>query len=73
MSYNYSKLRGRIKEKFGTEGMFAKRINRDCSTFSKKINNKGEFTSDEIFRMAKLLDIPDDEIGVYFFTQKVEK
>ena len=73
MSYNYNKLRGIIREKFGTEGKFAKKINRDCSTFSKKINNKGEFTSDEIFRMAELLDIPNDEIGTYFFSQKVEK
>lgn len=71
--YDYSKLRGRIKEKLGTEGEFAHRINRTPNYISKVFRNGTYLSQVDIDNGAKVLDIPVGEIGVYFFTQEVHK
>ena len=40
MEFNYSKLKGRIKEKYGTQENFAKAIGKTRTTTSFKINGK---------------------------------
>ncbi|MDF2538847.1 MAG: hypothetical protein K0S76_1868 [Herbinix sp.] len=72
MAFNYSKLKGRIVEKFGKQSLFAKAMKVSERTISLKLNNKIYFSQDEIVLAAKLLDIPENEIQVYFFTQKVQ-
>lgn len=71
MNYNYSKLRGRIKEYYGRETDFAKSMNLSCNSLSKKLNNKLRFTQDEIRIMIERLDIKKVEIKDYFFTLEV--
>lgn len=71
--YDYSKLRGRIKEKLGTEGEFSRRLGRTQNYVSKVFNNATYFGQDDISNGAEILDIPFDEIGVYFFAQEVHK
>ena len=71
--YDYSKLRGRIKEKLGTEREFALRIRRTANYVSKVFRNGTYFTQNDIANGADVLDIPVDEIGVYFFTPEVHK
>lgn len=73
MAYDYSKLRGLIREKLGSEKVLAEKIKRDRSTLSQKMNNRVDFTSEEIFKISHILGISDNQIGLYFFTQKVEK
>ena len=46
--FDYSKLRGIIKEKGFSESMMAKEIGITKETFSKKINNESFFNSNEI-------------------------
>lgn len=70
MEYNYSKLRGRIIEKFGTIGNFQKHLNISNVVLSKKMNNRVRLSHDDITQWADLLEIPMDQIGVYFFTRK---
>ena len=70
-NYDYSKLRGRIREKFGNESSFGKAFNLSKTSLSKKLNNAVEFTQTEIDKALKLLDISSEEISTYFFTQKV--
>lgn len=70
MEYDYSKLRGRIIEKFGTIGNFQKHLNISNVVLSKKLNNKVRLSHDDITQWADLLEIPMDQIGVYFFTRK---
>lgn len=70
MEYDYSKLRGRIIEKFGTIGNFQKHLNISNVVLSKKMNNKVRLSHDDITQWADLLEIPMDQIGVYFFTRK---
>lgn len=68
MAYNFSKLLGRIKECGYTQESLAKTLGKDKSTISSKLNNKGEFKACEIDGICKALEIPNEEIGVYFFT-----
>lgn len=68
MQFNYSKLLGRFREYGLTQKDVAIRIGIRPTTLSQKLNNKFSFTSDEIDAICKLLDIPNEEIGIYFFT-----
>ena len=43
MAYNYSKLLGKITEKFGTQGNFAKSMNISERSLSLKLTNKVPF------------------------------
>lgn len=72
MAFNYSKLRGRIREKFGAEGRFADAMGMSKQTLSAKLNNRIQFIQDEIRLACSLLDIPTDEIAAYFFAEEVQ-
>lgn len=68
MEFKYAKLRGRIKEKYGTENEFAKNgLNISHVSLSRKLNDKTSFSSDDIKTWCRLLDIPIEEAGLYFF------
>lgn len=71
MSFDFGKLRGRIVEKYGTQTAFVKAFGVSENTFSRKMNNKVRFNSDDIIRIIKMLDIPEQEINLYFFEEKV--
>ena len=67
MVYDYSLLRGRIKQCCGTEGEFALRIGRSRNYISNVFLNKSIFSQDDIKRAADVLEIEADKIGEYFF------
>lgn len=71
--YNYNKLKGRIKEYFGTQEEFAKAMNLTPTSINNKLNNKTSWSQDEIFDCIPLLHISKDEVQEIFFTQIVEK
>lgn len=70
--FDYSKLRGRIREIFKTESAFGKAMGLSHNTISKKLNGYIMFVQNEIDKAIVLLEIPDDEISTYFFTTKVQ-
>jgi hypothetical protein len=72
MIFDYSKLNGKIKEQFKNRNDFCKLIHLSANSLSKKINNKVPFTSYEIYRIVEILGIDINEIGIYFYTIKVE-
>lgn len=72
-SYDYRKLRGRIREKCGTQSAFANIIGLSDVSVSNKLNNNVEWGQEEIESTIFALDIPPNEIHSYFFTHKVEK
>lgn len=49
MHWNYSKLRGKIKEVCGTQDEFAKRLKIGRVSLSQRLNNQLEFSQSEIF------------------------
>lgn len=70
--YDYRKLRGRIKEKFGTQSAFAGAMGLSSVSISNKLNNNVEWGQEEIEKSAMILDIAYADIHSYFFTHKVE-
>lgn len=71
MKYDYSKLRGKIREVFGTQDKFAKILEISEATLSKKLNNGSEFTQKEIRIACDCLGIKPCEIPLYFFSFEV--
>lgn len=72
MKFDYSKLKGRIIEKYGKQAAFAKAIGISEHTMSFKLNGKNCFTQNEIKSICEKLTIPILEIGDYFFTAEVQ-
>ena len=68
MKKNYAKLLGRIKERGFTQEILANAIGKNKSTLSIKLNGRYPFTAKEIDDICRVLDIPNAEIGDYFFT-----
>lgn len=71
--YDYSKLQGKIVEKFKNNGNFAVKMGLSERTISLKINNKVDFKQNEITKACELLNIPNSKINDYFFTKFVQK
>jgi len=57
MEFNNSKLRGKIRELFGTEQKFSDAIGISKSALSAKLNNNSEINRDEMLKMIDLLNI----------------
>ena len=71
--YDYSKLRGRIVEKFGSQRNFSEKIDLSERTIGLKLNNLISFNQSDIETWSTHLEITRDEIPDYFFTKKVQK
>lgn len=71
--FDYSKLKGRIKEKCGTCFNFAKSLGCSSNTLSAKINNASDFSQTEIIKSVDILELRKEDISTYFFTLKVQK
>ena len=70
--FDYSKLRGKIRE-FGTQEAFANAIGISTVTLSERLNNKSQFTQNEINKTVDVLKIEPEEIPIYFFAPKVKE
>ncbi|MGI6691196.1 MAG: DUF739 family protein [Desulfovibrionales bacterium] len=73
VTFDYSKLRGRIREKYGTEGNFADSLGISRVSLSKRLNNLLDFNRIEMMRACDLLEISAQEMPRYFFTKEVQK
>lgn len=73
MAFDYSKLNGRIVEKYGTQLRFSEALGLSESLLSKKLNGNVSFKQNEIQRACELLDIDPNDIPLYFFTLKVQR
>ena len=72
-TYDYRKLRGRIREKFGTQAEFSKIIGLSEVSVSNKLNNLVDWGQEEMENAISALEIPYSDIHAYFFTYAVEK
>ena len=68
-----SRLRGKIREVFGTEASFAKALGMGRVSLSQRLNNALEFSATEIRESCLLLGISSEDIPAYFFAEKVQK
>ena len=73
VSFSYDKLRGKIREVFGTQDRFAEALGMSKSTLSQKLNNSSEFTQQEMLDSMTLLHQSLSRLDEYFFTPEVRK
>lgn len=73
MEFDYSKLKGKIKEIYGTQTEFANAIGLSFVSVSKKLNNLRQFKQSDIAKISRVLNIAEEDIPIYFFTPKVHK
>lgn len=71
--FDYSKLRGRIRERYGTESNFADALGIGRVSLSKRLNNMLDFSRIEMLRSCDLLDITSQEMPSYFFTKEAQQ
>lgn len=72
MPMDYSKLKGRIVEKYETQSNFAEAIGLSERSLSLKLNGSVDWKQREILKAMDLLDISAEEIEQYFFKLKVQ-
>jgi hypothetical protein len=71
VAYDYSKLLGRIIEKYGSQANFSGAMGLSERSLSLKLNSKVGFKQDEIVKACSLLGLTAIDIPEYFFTLKV--
>lgn len=72
MAFDYSRLTGKIVEKYRTQYLFAIAMGLSERSLSLKLNNKVPWKDEEIYKAVDLLGIRKTEIGKYFFTQEIQ-
>lgn len=72
MTYDYSKLNGKIVEVYNTRYRFAEAMGWSNHTMSCKLNNKVPWRQADIEKALGLLFIDRKEVGDYFFNVKVQ-
>ena len=68
IKFNYSKLKGKITEKCGTQKAFAELLGVSESTLTSKLLGYTYFTQQEIYRTIRILEIECENPTLYFFT-----
>lgn len=68
MAYDYSKLKGKIVEVFGTYRKFAEVMGLSERTISLKLNGKIFWKQNEIQKAVEILGLQIEEMQDYFFT-----
>lgn len=71
IQFDYSKLKGRIVEKCGTQKAFSELLGISEGTITSKLLGHTYFSQDEIFRTLEILDIDPSKVTLYFFTARV--
>lgn len=70
---SYAKLRGRIREIYGTQEAFASAIGLSATALSMRLSAKTDWSIAEIKRAKDALKIKDSDFFDYFFTSQVQK
>lgn len=70
MNYDFSKLRGKIVEKYGNITSFASKLDVSVATLSLKLRGRRSFSNREIEQCIELLGIDRSQIPEYFFKLK---
>ena len=68
IKFNYSKLKGRIIEKCGTQKAFAEQLGINEGTLTSKLQGYTYFSQDEIMKGVGILGIEPESVTAYFFT-----
>ena len=69
--FDYSKLRGLLAEKKITQREISSVLGISENAVSRKMNGLSEFLPSEIQKICNYINIPNTQVGFYFFTIKV--
>jgi hypothetical protein len=72
LTYDYSKLKGRIKEIYNTQEAFALAVGLSDRSLSLKLSSARGWKQDQIMKAINVLGLTEDDIQAYFFTIKVQ-
>ena len=67
MAFDFSKLLGKITEKYDTQYNFAKAMGLSEHSLSVKLNNKVPWKTTEIVKAMELINIDSSDVSAYFF------
>lgn len=67
MKFNYTNLKARIVEVFGSQKEFGKQLGVSEQTIYRKLNNKSHFRLSQIHKSVSLLNINPVDVEKYFF------
>lgn len=73
MIYDYSKLKGKIRELGITQNEYARYIGITEQSLILRFKNKRRFRQEEMQKTMELFEEPIKNVHIYFFTQKVQK
>ena len=73
MTFNYSKLRGKIVEVYGSIAEFSDHSKMSRATIFSRFRGESNWRQDEIIEACNLLGIAQNEIATYFFDEQVVK
>lgn len=71
MERDFSKLIGRIVEKFGSRTAFCGALGKTSEWLSRRLNNQTQFDAEDMSAIIDLLLIDPQDIHLYFFAYKV--
>lgn len=69
----FDKIKGLMREKRYTQPVLAKELNISLSALNHKLNGLAAWQWDEMERLLKVLEIPSEQIGDYFFAAVLRK
>lgn len=67
INYDYSHLLGKMKERGFTQASLSKGIGISEVSLNLSLNNKRTFKQEEITKICETLDIPIENVQIYFF------
>ena len=70
--FDYSKLKGKIIEKYGTQKEFINTIHMSEPTFINKINNGSYFKQDEIITIMSSLELSLEYVKEFFYDKVIK-
>ncbi|UUM12423.1 DUF739 family protein [Clostridiaceae bacterium HFYG-1003] len=71
--FDFSKLKGLIREHCGSQAVFAEKIGISATSLYDRLGNRVPFDTVEIDRAMKLFGLPDTAINEIFFVKKYGK
>lgn len=69
VTFNYSKLIGRMAEKGETRESISNKIGISSMALRNKLTGKTQFKQDEMAKLIEVLDIDPERIAFYFFAE----
>ena len=69
VTFNYSKLIGRMAEKGETRESISNKLGISSLALRNKLSGKSQFKQDEMAKLIEVLDIDPERIAFYFFAE----